>query len=781
MKRTGWTTIILIIILTACYSCKNPLRDVGHDGFAAVTLSLTIPDYFGRAFPAADSTQRAETSARIIDPATSSVDITVSGDDFAAIEQSFHIDTENTIFTGFRQFDCLIQNIPTGEGRVFEVVARDSTGTPLSSGTGSTDLVLNEEYNLELVLLPTEITSVNPGETVTGSVSFGRMEYFTATFSTADTYSINLQSDADTDLYLFNADGTMQNTEAWDSGTPTNETAYFSISEETTLIIGVFGNTAGDNSFTLLATDIDEKTPPEPGAGGVLTLSSIYSTSLVLSWMEAEDNISRQENLEYKVVYSNSSNIESVDDAEENGTAVLNWTANTHAAQADGLTPDTVYYFNILVRDEAGNMAAYTPSTTTTELFEAKDILLPSDGEPGDGFGWSATVSGDGQTAVIGAIYEDDGGTDTGAVYVFTKSGSSWVQTARLKALGAGTGDRVGTSVAVSSDGSTIVASSPDDASVQGAVYVFERGAGWTDGSANQAAKLTASDGAAADVFGWSVSISGNGETIAIGAYGDDNTNGIAAGAVYIFEIGGGWTDGSGNQAAKLLSDGDLNDFFGYSTAISYDGETVAAGAYRALGEYTESGAVYVFEKSEGASPIAWEDGNGEQTAKLTHSEGDTTNHQTGYTVGITSDGSTVVTGRAWTGDGGAAYVYERPGGGWSTYVTGTDFQSATLTPSDAEALNGFRYTAITPDGSKILVGAMGDDEPLNADKGSVCVYFKPGGSWVNATEDEKLFAPDGNTDDHFGISVSTSFNGSTMLCGAYQDSNWPGKAYVFE
>lgn len=99
----------------------------------------------------------------------------------------------------------------------------------------------------------------------------------------------------------------------------------------------------------------------------------------------------------------------------------------------------------------------------------------------------------------------------------------------------------------------------------------------------------------------------------------------------------------------------------------------------------------------------------------------------------------------------------------------------------DAEVNNNFFSASISSDGSTVLVGAQGDDEGINTDQGSACVYFKPGGGWAGATEDVKLFASECDANDNFGYAVSVSSDGSPMIIGAFKDLNWPGKAYAFE
>ena len=144
--------------------------------------------------------------------------------------------------------------------------------------------------------------------------------------------------------------------------------------------------------------------------------------------------------------------------------------------------------------------------------------LTASDGAGGDYFGYSVSISGD--TVAVGAYDATVGGNlYQGAAYVFVEPGSGWAdmtQTAKLTASDGAGGDSLGVSVSI--DGDTVVIGSPvatvGGNSGQGAAYVFtEPGSGWAD--MTQTAKFTASDGAADDYFGNSISISG--DTIVVG------------------------------------------------------------------------------------------------------------------------------------------------------------------------------------------------------------------------------------------------------------------------
>ena len=118
---------------------------------------------------------------------------------------------------------------------------------------------------------------------------------------------------------------------------------------------------------------VPDNTPPVPGGGGTITVSNVTHNSLELSWAAASDDVTAQQNLQYKVVRSESNNIDTAINAEANGTIVKDWTPIT-GMEASGLSAETIYYFNVIVRDEAGNKAVYTmESQNTAAIGERED------------------------------------------------------------------------------------------------------------------------------------------------------------------------------------------------------------------------------------------------------------------------------------------------------------------------------------------------------------------------------------------------------------------------
>jgi hypothetical protein len=371
-----------------------------------------------------------------------------------------------------------------------------------------------------------------------------------------------------------------------------------------------------------------------------------------------------------------------------------------------------------------------------------------------DQFGWSVALSGDGNTLVAGAIGEssaatgvngtqaDNSASYAGAVYVFTRdTGGVWTQQAYVKASNTDAFDAFGSSVALSAGGNILAVGAvgedsaatgvnghpAGDASASGAVYVFTRDSGsvWT-----QQVYVKASNTDVSDNFGWSVDLSGDGSTLAVGAINEDSAaigvNGNQAndsvrdsGAAYVFtrDSGGVWTQ----QAYVKASNTDVADFFGWSVALSGDGSTLAVAAdgedsagtgvngAQADNNAPESGAVYVFTHDSGG---VWTQ---QAYAKASNTDAD---DSFGSSVALSDDGTSMAVGvrredSAATDvngnqadnsalDAGAVCVFTRDSGDTWT-------QQIYVKASNTDAFDFFGWSvALTGDGNTLAVGAAG-------------------------------------------------------------------------
>lgn len=366
-----------------------------------------------------------------------------------------------------------------------------------------------------------------------------------------------------------------------------------------------------------------------------------------------------------------------------------------------------------------------------------RSTVKASNAEENDWFGVSTSLSADGSVLAVGAHAEDSAATGVngdksnndasgaGAVYVYARDNADvWTPEAYIKASNTDAGDRFGIRIALSYDGTTLAvgAGGEDSAAIgvngdetdntapdKGAVYIFTRHSGgvWT-----QQAYLKASGtGTDFGVFGASVAISQDGDTLAVGGFHDGSE------AVYVFTRYGGNT--WAQQAVAKASQPDASDFFGlYSIDLSNDGTTLAVGAHyedsaatgvngdQSNNDAPESGAVHVFVRDNAGSWTL------EAYVKGTISEA---GHRFGRYVSLSADGSTLSVGSS-----GGFYVFTRDSNAaWS--------QSDYLTSSAAESgPTGFRERfAMSGDGTILALEARVPDIAVGVGEHRAIHFFE--------------------------------------------------------
>ena len=366
-----------------------------------------------------------------------------------------------------------------------------------------------------------------------------------------------------------------------------------------------------------------------------------------------------------------------------------------------------------------------------------------------DSFGRVA-ISADGDTLALGAPGEDSAATGfngdgsdnaadaAGAVYIFVKDDDDeWSFQSYIKASNTEAGDGFGVSVALSGDGNTLIVGAPfedsaatgvngvqnnNDMTDAGAAYIFRRqGAAWI-----QQSYLKASNPGSDDHFGSRVAITPAGSDVAVGATGEDGSaQGIDganddaapdAGAVYIYsQVSDEWIAAAYVKAPNT----DAGDAFGGALALSVDGEFLVVGA----------------ENEQSNSRV----------------------------IDSGQDDDSLVDGA------GAAYVYRRSASVWSfdTYLKASN------------TLGGQRFgasVAVSQEGSTIVVGATGEDssasgvngdqsDTQNSDSGAAYVYVRGAGDvW---TQEAYIKASNGDVDDFFGGVVALNTTGDVLAVGA--------------
>ncbi len=479
---------------------------------------------------------------------------------------------------------------------------------------------------------------------------------------------------------------------------------------------------------------------------------------------------------------------------------------------------------------------AESPSTSSLVQVRQMAYLKASNPDMGDHFacggslpghiGSAVGISADGTTVAVGAPHEssaalgingnaaDNSLYNAGAVYVYVRRGEAWVQQAYVKASNAGQSDLFGMSVALSADGNTMAVAAPWERSVAtgingdqnddslpqaGAVYVFTRaGDSWSQQAYVKASNTGRRD-ADGDQFGSSVALSGDGNTMAVGATTEDSAaTGIngnqaddsaqSAGAVYVFSRGGNtWAQ----QAYLKGSNTEAGDLFGYDVSLSNDGSTLVVAGYDEDGPgrgvnvdqgngVNGSGAIYVF----GRTGTNWRQ---DAYLKGSRSEG---NDALGFSLAISGDGSTIVAGAgdeaclvggvnpegcdmdkpedASAGSAGAAYVWVRSGDTW--------MEQAFLKASNPNLQDWFAVNlAVSADGNTVLVGAPmedsrargidGDQEDDSAtESGAAYLFTRSGTTW---SQQAYIKAENADEFDEFGTSIAVSGDGRRLIVGA--------------
>ncbi len=362
--------------------------------------------------------------------------------------------------------------------------------------------------------------------------------------------------------------------------------------------------------------------------------------------------------------------------------------------------------------------------------------LSPGDPEPSDVFGFSVGISSD--TVVVGAQASTDAGEASGSAYVFERNHggrNNWGEVKKLTALDAAATDRFGISAAISGDTIVVGAYGKDDPGENtGTAYVFERNWGGAD-EWREIARLSAPGLQAYDWFGYSVSISGN--TIVVGAYGDDDLA-YQAGAAYIFRRNEGGVNQWGMLQKILASDGAAYDSFGF--AVSVSGDRALIGAY---GDESETGSAYIFERYWGP-PGTWT-----ERTKLTASDGQA-DDRLGHAVSIS--GETALVGAYGNDDGGsfsgAAYLYARNEGGADAWG-----ETQKCTASDAAGWDYFGYSTVAVSGDTLIVGAYGNED-AGPDSGSAYIFTEGERAWVEVAES---IPGETHSGTDYGDSVSVS------------------------
>ncbi len=430
--------------------------------------------------------------------------------------------------------------------------------------------------------------------------------------------------------------------------------------------------------------------------------------------------------------------------------------------EADGtvtlIDPEN-YTFSLTGSPPTSTVSFPVSSFTSFQAFAVPAVppsetkLVAADTRTTDQFG--SPVAIDGNTALIGASLDDDGGSASGSAYVFTRDGAgAWTEQAKLTASDAAGGDRFATSVSIDGDTAVVGANAHTDSTDAGSAYVFTRdGAGvWTE-----QAELGASDGLSRDRFGTSVAVSG--DTIFVGAPSADDA-GPSSGSVYVFTRDGAgvWTEKVKLVASDPVAGGNFGD------AVALDTDTAAIGARSGSTDTLGAGTAYVFVR----------DGVGDW-AEQTQLVASDLQEEDAFGFSVAIDGDTIVVGAVENDvaepDGGSAFVFTRDGAGVWT-------EQSQLVGSDTVDGDDFG-DSVAIDGDIALVGAP-RNSAAGLRSGAVYVFARDAsGIWSQRLQ---LTASDTTGGGAFGGGLA--FSGDTAVVGARQDDEvgrLSGAIYIYD
>ncbi len=392
-------------------------------------------------------------------------------------------------------------------------------------------------------------------------------------------------------------------------------------------------------------------------------------------------------------------------------------------------------------------------ATAQTAYYQLCDKIAVSN-TPNTGFGNSTSLSTDGNTLVVGA--PGDAG-NTGAAFVYTRNGCFWTNPVKLTGTGNIGAAYQGQSVAVSADGNTITMGGPGDNGNVGAVWIFAKsGSVW-----NQQAKLVGNGMTGTPLQGYSVGLSGDGNTVVIGG----PTDNALIGAIWVFSRSGStWSQ----MGTKIIGSGysfsDVEQ--GISVGISADGSTIALGGPQ---DAAGTGAVWFFIRS-GSS---WT-----QQGALA---GTGPYPKLGSSISLSADGNTVAVGAAGAGNGtggsgqGHVEIFVRTGSTWArqgSYLLGTN--------AIGYAQQG-GSVGLSSDGNTLVFGGGANvyrTLPANLSAGQFWVFTRSGNTWTQAGQ--KYIGTGGAGNSQQGSSVSISGDGKTIVDGGFADNDSAGAVWTY-
>ncbi len=414
-------------------------------------------------------------------------------------------------------------------------------------------------------------------------------------------------------------------------------------------------------------------------------------------------------------------------------------------------------------------------------LAEAIGFLKASNPDQSDQFGSVVSISGDGNTLAVSASFEDSAATGvngnqgdnsaegSGAVYVFIRNGSGWQQQAYLKASNTEFRDLFGSGLSLSADGNTLAVGAAEEdsnargingnqddnsSSASGAVYVFARdGDSWQQQAYIKAGSSEAENDSTSDEFGTTVSLSADGNTLAVGARQEG-----AQGAVYVFVRSSGvW-----QQQAIFNPSRSDDGIFGRAVSLSSDGNVLATSARVAdfRGVFNTS-VIYIFVRANGD----WRENAVIEDLVIASR------------VSLSGNGEILA-----VADDGDAVIFDNLEGTWREQARFVQFGRNSTLDFETDGIS------LSADGNTLAIGNSRDTtgqiglqgfqgtQPRFEGAGAVHVFTRGDGTWQ---QEVYVKASNTSTFDAFGVSVSLSANGDSLAVGARGEGG-EGAAYLY-
>ncbi len=390
-----------------------------------------------------------------------------------------------------------------------------------------------------------------------------------------------------------------------------------------------------------------------------------------------------------------------------------------------------------------------------------QQTIAQTGGAASDFFGFSVALSSDGNTAIIGAPRDDNGSNvDQGSATIFTRSSGTWIQQENVIQSTGVAGDHFGESVALSADGNTAIVGAPTNNPWPRTSSGSATIFTRSSGVWTEQETITPTLGVDGDMFGFSVALSSDGNTAIVGAYADTVGSNSSQGSATIFtRTSGVWTE----QETITQTLGAAGGHFGESVALSADGNTAIVGA---SGQSSDTGSASAFTRSG----TTW-------TQQQTITQiGGAAGDSFGSSVALSADGNTAIVGAehddvGGRADRGSASLFTRTGTTWT--------QQQTITQTGGVAGDSFgRRVALSADGNTTIISAYWVD---NSYQGNASIFTRSGTTW---TQQQTITQTGGAANDFFGGSVALSSDGNTAIVGAYGDNvgsiSSQGSATVF-